>query len=200
MKKLLLSAGSRQPIQYIKAFQRLGAECILEEAQEAEAAGLVLCGGGDPDPALFGEENRGSYGIDRERDQRELMLIHTYLKAGKPILGICRGAQLLNIAFGGSLIQHLDTAQLHIAAGGECFHELRCGGLLKELYGRKLLANSSHHQGFGRIGRGLRPIAEAPDGIIEGFIHQKLPVLGVQFHPERMEKGNLLLEAFLKRC
>ena len=74
------------------------------------------------------------------------------------------------------------------------------GGTLKRLYGTRLQANSSHHQAVDRVGRGLRVVALSPDGVVEGLEHQSLPVLGVQFHPERMEKGLPIFELFLKRC
>lgn len=202
MKKILLTSGGKVPMGYLKALQELGAEAVAAEAgtDPAEFDGLLLCGGGDPDPALFGEKNQGSYGISRERDQLELSCVHSFLKAEKPILGICRGNQMLNVAFGGTLVQHLPTANEHIAPGQDLFHEIRTDGLLKKLYGRKATVNSSHHQGIGKVGRGLRVIAVAPDGVVEGVVHERLPVLGVQFHPERMENGLPVFESFLKLC
>lgn len=201
MKKILLTAEV-PPVRYLRALQRLGASGTVATAETDPAAfdGLLLCGGGDPDPALFGEKNQGSYAISRERDRLELSCVHSFLQAQKPILGICRGNQLLNIAFGGSLIQHLPTAENHIAPGAECFHEIRTEGFLKRIYGPRALVNSSHHQGLGRIGRGLRVVAAAPDGVAEGLEHERLPVFGVQFHPERMESGLPVLESFLKLC
>lgn len=202
MKKILLTTSDGQPVRYIRALQSLGAEPTVAtgETEPDGFDGLVLCGGGDPDPALFGEKNRGSYGISRERDQLELTLIHHFLKAEKPILGICRGNQMLNVAFGGSLVQHLPTANHHIAPGQDLFHEIRTDGLLKKLYGRKMRTNSSHHQGIGRVGRGLKVLAVAQDGVVEALTHERLPVLGVQFHPERMENGLPIFDVFLKHC
>ncbi len=201
MKRILMTAEG-VPTHYFNALNACGAEGILASAETDPAGfdGLLLCGGGDPEPALFGEKNQGSYSISRERDQLELSCIHTFLKAGKPILGICRGNQILNVAFGGTLIQHLPTANNHIAAGRDQYHLIYTEGLLKKLYGRKVTVNSSHHQGLGRLGRGLRAIATAPDGVVEAIAHEQLPVLGVQFHPERMERGLLLFEYFLKLC
>lgn len=202
MKKILLTAGGKVPVHYLRALKELGAEGTQATADTPleKFDGLMLCGGGDPDPALFGEKNRGSYGISMERDQLELGCIHHFLKAEKPILGICRGNQILNIAFGGTLIQHLPTANQHIAPGEDLYHEILTDGLLKKLYGRKMRVNSSHHQGIGRVGRGLRVLAVAPDGVVEALTHERLPVLGVQFHPERMENGLPILDVFLKHC
>ncbi len=202
MKRILLTTSVSPPSHYIRALKALGAEPWVAAADtDLEAFdGLILCGGGDPEPALFGQKNQGSYGISRERDQLELSCIHHFLKAKKPILGICRGNQMLNIAFGGSLIQHLPNAENHIAPGTDVFHDIRTDGLLKKLYGRKLRTNSSHHQGIGRVGRGLQVLGVAPDGVVEALGHEYLPVLGVQFHPERMENGLPIFELFLKNC
>lgn len=202
MKRILLLAGKQLPANYIRVLQALGAEPQVAQG-EWEAAGfdgLVLCGGGDPDPFLYGQANRGSYGIEPMRDRLELSCVHSFLKAQKPILGICRGMQLLNVAFGGSLTQHLPSAQIHQGVGEELWHDLRTDGYLRKLYGRKFSANSSHHQGVDRLGRGLVPAAWAPDGLIEAFWHERAAVLGVQFHPERMENGNRLLGLFLEMC
>ena len=202
MKRILLTAGSKLPATYIAALQKLGAETVVAEgaADAADFDGLVLCGGGDPEPALYGQKNQGSYGIDPLRDRLELSCIHSFLKREKPILGICRGMQLLNVAFGGSLHQHLTNAQLHLAPGEEVSHPLQTDGFIKKLYGRRLMVNSSHHQGIDRLGRGLIPAAWAEDGLVEAFLHQRLPLIGLQFHPERMEEGAKLLELFLQTC
>ena len=202
MKRILLLAGKKLPVTYIKVLQDLGASPQVAEGEITADGfdGLVLCGGGDPDPMLYGQANRGSYGIEPMRDRQELACIHSFLKAQKPILGICRGMQILNIAFGGTLTQHLPTAQLHQGVGEEVWHDLRTEGYLRKLYGRKFSANSSHHQGIDRLGRGLRPAAWAPDGVVEAFWHERTAVLGVQFHPERMENGEKIVDLFLKSC
>lgn len=199
MKKILLTAGENMPTNYIRAIQKLGAEPIIasEHTDPTEFDGLLLCGGGDPDPTLFGEKNQGSYGISTERDQTELTCIHAFLTAEKPILGICRGNQILNVAFGGTLIQHLPTANNHIAPGQDLYHTIHTDGLLRRFYGRKMQVNSSHHQGIGKLGRGLEVMAVATDGVIEAVVHRRLPVVGVQFHPERMENGLPLIKAVL---
>ena len=199
MKKILLSAGIKEPVRYMAAVRNAGGEAMKWKEGMSPAAfdGLILCGGGDPEPALFGQENQGSYGMDRQRDRQDLWLIHQFLRDQKPILGICRGHQILNVAFGGSLIQHLPTVQDHMGSGEDLWHELRTDGFLKRLYGRRLTVNSCHHQGLDRLGRGFSPVAFAADGVVEAIQHEKLPLFGVQFHPERMEGGSRLFEWFL---
>lgn len=157
---------------------------------DMSCAGLLLCGGGDPEPGLFGQENQGSEPPDRERDRAELALIAAFLSAGKPILGICRGMQMLNIALGGSLIQDLSpqARPFHGGAGHDLVHPLRTveGSLICRLYGPRLQVNSTHHQAVDRLGEGLTGTAWSESGFAEALEHQSLPILGVQFHPERM--------------
>ena len=157
---------------------------------DLSCAGLLLCGGGDADPALYGAENRGSQPPDPRRDRAELALIDAFLSAGKPVLGICRGFQMLNIALGGTLIQDLppELAPFHHGEEGDRIHPVRTapGRFLGRLYGPVLAVNSSHHQAAARLGEGLIPCAWSEGGVAEAAEHVSLPVLGVQFHPERM--------------
>ena len=108
-------------------------------APDLRCDGLVLCGGGDLESTLYGQENRGSHPPDRERDRAEMALFRAFYGAGRPILGICRGMQLINVALGGDLIQDLPPAQraLHTAPDGDLVHTVRArpGRLLHNLYG-----------------------------------------------------------------
>lgn len=198
--KILLTA-LKPPTNYINALTALGAECTIADLQSNadEFDGLLLCGGGDVDPALYHQPLNGSQEISPERDALELHFIQEFLAAGKPILGICRGLQILNVAFGGSLIQHLPTAEQHRAEEGDLIHPIKAEGLLKELYGAHPTVNSFHHQAVERLGRGFRAIAFAEDGTVEAIQHQSLPILGVQFHPERMQNGTPIFEWFLSQ-
>lgn len=157
---------------------------------DLSCAGLLLCGGGDPEPCLFGQEDQNSDPPDRERDRAELELIAAFLPAGKPILGICRGMQMLNIALGGTLIQDLpaDVLPFHGRAGKDLVHPLRAaqGSLIHRLYGPRLQVNSTHHQAVDRLGQGFAATAWSESGFAEVIEHQDRPVLGIQFHPERM--------------
>ena len=165
------------------------------EAYAALADGILFTGSGsDISPALFGQENRGSLGCDRELDEMELKLFDAFLKAGKPILGICRGQQLINVALGGTLIQDIPT-QRHDALAHRnddethtAFHRVHTlsGSCMEALFGPELLTNSYHHQAVDTLGRGLIATAKTEDGIIEAIAHESLPILATQFHPERM--------------
>jgi len=152
--------------------------------------GLLLAGGGDPDPSLFGQADQGSHPPDPARDRAELALVHAFLQAGKPILGICRGMQIINVALGGTLIQDLPPASrpFHGGADHDLIHPLRSleGSLLYRLYGPVFSVNSAHHQAVDQLGSGLFAMAWSESGFAEGMEHRDLPILGVQFHPERL--------------
>ncbi len=150
--------------------------------------GLVLPGGGDSDPRLYGRSDLGCRGIDVGRDLCELELVRRFCANSRPVLGICRGHQLLNFAFGGDLIQDLAARNAaHTAPSGDLLHpiSIRRGSFLAALYGRRAIVTSAHHQAAGLPGRDLRFAAYARDGTPEALEHRFLPLWGVQFHPER---------------
>ena len=156
--------------------------------------GLILCGGGDIDPIHFDQANCGSQNIDPERDAAELALVWAYLSAGKPILGICRGCQVVNVAMGGSLIQDLpDNLRPFHTSGGEegLIHPVRAaeGSFFAQTYGPHFMVNSYHHQAVSALGEGLYPTVWSEGGVVEAMEHEQLPVLCVQFHTERMAFG-----------
>ena len=151
-------------------------------------AGLLLCGGGDSDPALYGQENLFCRNVDLDRDLRELALVRRFAAAGRPILGICRGCQLLNFAFGGDLCQDLPTAARHRDRGAaDGIHATRIapGAFLAALYGPSARVTTAHHQAVGRLAPGFRAIQWAADGVVEAIVHETRPIIGLQWHPER---------------
>ena len=146
----------------------------------ARCDGLLLAGGGDLHPALFGQPVQSSrLSVDRVRDAEEQALFDAFYRRRKPILGICRGAQAVNVFLGGTL--HQD-----IAAHDACCHPVRCTDALAALVGAAPTVNSYHHQAVDRPAPVLMPVARAADGTVEALLHRSAPVLGVQWHPERM--------------
>ncbi|HEX3539600.1 MAG TPA: gamma-glutamyl-gamma-aminobutyrate hydrolase family protein [Acidimicrobiales bacterium] len=154
--------------------------------------GLVLTGGGDVAPWRYGQKPAPEvYDIDTARDDWEAALIEA---AGHevPILGVCRGAQLLNVVAGGTLIQHLETDVNHRQREHqeEVVHpvEVAAGSRLAEiLESRRIGVNSVHHQAIDRVGSGLRAVAWAPDGTIEAVEGSEgAPFVAVQWHPEAL--------------
>lgn len=176
--------------------------------------GLLLQGGADVSPRAYGEEPlKPEWSGDPVRDAYELELVHEFMEAGKPILGICRGMQLINVALGGSLYQDLPTQcpESHGHESGEYdrnVHEVTFSaeGKMKDWFkvtGGKVA--SIHHQAVNRLGKDVVVEATAPDGVVEAIRwNGRSFVCGVQWHPEFHHLGgeemldcNPLLEAFL---
>ncbi len=198
---------------YKDAIEKLGgiAHCGFCPEPDLACDGLILCGGGDIHPKYYGEEINGSREIDISRDEAEFKLMEAFVSTGKPILGICRGHQVLNVYFGGSIYQHLDTADSHFSANGDLAHSVfaASSSILTALYWNSFSVNSSHHQGIAKLGEGLRITAESDDGVVEAVEHTVYPIWGVQWHPERMcfdrtrpdtHDGSKLLSFFLALC
>lgn len=185
--------------EYPKVLQKAGALPVQLNRNTDPVAimqrldGLVMTGGADPDPALYGEDPHPELGaIERGRDDWELALIRAALDARIPMLCVCRGAQLLNIALGGTLVQHLDEAPTHAlwdVPRIERCHTVRvtAGSRAEEIYGGDIPTNSLHHQAVGRPGEGVIVTGTAEDGVVEAFELVGRPeVFAVQWHPEML--------------
>lgn len=175
---------------YLAALAACGLEPVLsmDLSLAADCQGLLLPGGADVDPRRYGQENRGSEGIDPARDEDELLLARRFLEKRKPILGICRGCQVLNIALGGTLYQ--DISGHSRVEGQDRVHAVQvCHAVFRACYGERFVSNSAHHQAIDQLGEGLSVLCRAEDGTIEGIVDESGTVLGVQFHPERMAFG-----------
>jgi putative glutamine amidotransferase len=163
--------------------------------------GLVVTGGQDVHPSRWGGEALADPDVDprwahdahdAERDSYEAALIGAALEADIPILGVCRGHQLLNIVMGGTLIEHLDQgpivhATAHVApSAGDPAHvvEFVEGSWAHSVYGPHRVVNSWHHQAVDRLGRGIAVTGRTSDGVIECIALEDRPVVGVQWHPE----------------
>lgn len=160
--------------------------------------GLILPGGGDITPAFFGERNTGSVNIDTELDILQFQAMDYAIRSSMPVLGICKGMQIINVALGGTIVQNLPTSDIHRYINGDQYHitEILEGSCLHALYGPTATVNSAHHQALAVLGDNLQPIQWCPtDGCIETVIHKKLPVLGVQWHPERLDTTKTTLSA-----
>ncbi|MCD8327357.1 MAG: gamma-glutamyl-gamma-aminobutyrate hydrolase family protein [Lachnospiraceae bacterium] len=142
------------------------------------------------DPAFYGQKNQSCRNINRELDLAQLQALDTFVRLKKPVLGICRGHQLINVYFGGTLIQDLPNADYHQAhEGRDSHHPVRIlpdTPLSDFLGAREMVVNSAHHQALDRMAESLKVCAYSEDGVIEAFCHKELPILGLQWHPERM--------------
>src|SRR5829696_5350704 len=192
---------------YVRALARSGAIPVvlpplpleLIPGLLAPLAGVCLSGGPDIDPAAYGAERSPDLGpVEPDLDAFELAVARHADAAGLPVLGICRGAQALNVARGGSLHQHLpafaDGSVDHrqSAPGWAVTHDVRVepGSRLARVLGAEALSvNSFHHQAVDRLGAGLRAVAWAPDGTVEGIEAEgERLVLGVQWHAETLDE------------
>lgn len=191
---ILISVGKyANPENYVRAVERAGGTAHAAYLPEFDLRydGLILAGGGDMEPFLYGQENHLSNSIDMDRDRAELALLDAFAAAGKPVLGICRGHQVVNVWAGGDLIQDLGRQnEIHRHVESDQVHTVcaRCG-LLKNLYGECFATNSAHHQAVGSVGAGLTVTACSADGVIEALEHETLPIFTFQFHPERMNSA-----------
>jgi putative glutamine amidotransferase len=188
--KILLSTGASCQ-NYIDALEGVGALAVAKYLPEIDTDydGLILCGGGDIDPKYYNEDVCGSYSIDPKRDEVEFALLKAFIDCGKPVLGICRGCQLINVFFGGSLYQHLPESGMHQSREGvDSVHNVTAteGSILSDLYGAEFAVNSSHHQAVKELGKDLRGTACWNGQYIEAIEHTSLPIVAVQWHPERM--------------
>ena len=192
MKHIAIAGTPKGAENFIAALTHLGAagSPVLEEQDLRRYDGLILPGGADIDPALFGEENRGSRTIERDRDLRQLEILDAFVKFGKPVLGVCKGHQLLNVYLGGKICQHIPEFAVHqwSEETGDQAHMSRClpDSFLAGLYGLEFPVNSAHHQAVLVPAAGFRFIQWAPDGVPEAMVHDTLPLTGLQWHPERM--------------
>lgn len=165
---------------------------LCEEEPEAAASlydALLLTGGGDLEPSLFGETMlNDTVNVDSIRDAFELPLVRAFIAAGKPVMGICRGAQVINVALGGTLYQDLREQLGFVHSDSRLRHFVNAeeGSVLHCLFGARFRVNSTHHQAVRDLGSGLHVTARSPEGIIEAFEHESLPILATQFHPERL--------------
>jgi putative glutamine amidotransferase len=202
------------PWGYIAAVQRAGGLAVLlppDEVLEAEPDdvldlldGLILAGGADIDPSAYGAEPHAeTHGTVPERDSFEIALARRAIECDLPLLGVCRGMQLMNVAQGGTLLQHLPEAYGHhehrraIGTFDGADHDVRLepGSLAARAAGETLHGTKSHHhQGIDRLGEGLRVTGwSVMDELPEAFeIPENRFALGVQWHPEADERSNLI--------
>lgn len=216
-------APCRQMADYVESIRRAGAEVVeltVTDAPESvveRVDGLLLTGGGDIDPALYGATTHASFAAaEPGRDAFEIALVRAALAADLPVLAICRGMQVLSVAFGGDLVQDIPTevnGALHHDVREPRYaiaHEVwvsptsRLAALMKDDLedGESCQVNSRHHQAVRHVGDGLEVTATAPDGVIEAVERPTARFcLGVQWHPEnfwRTGEFRPLFEGFVE--
>lgn len=193
----------------------LAVDAVRASDYASVAQGLVLTGGKDVSPALYGQSTiHPATRTDPLRDEMELALLRAFIEAGKPVLGICRGFQLINVHYGGSLFQHLpDLTEQNHEGGAMHKIEIVTDSALGSMFGSQAYVNSYHHQGVKTLGNQLRATAftnlKNDHLLIEALEHEIHNVLAVQWHPERMAGINAkkeladmlpLFSWFVKSC
>lgn len=190
---------------YMESVLRAGGEpvVVLPQHLTADVArelmarfdALLLMGGPDVDPQLYGQQPHASvYGVDRFQDDFEIELLKAALVCGKPVLAVCRGIQLVNVALGGTLLQHIDESTdvqhrpTNFPAGAEfAIHDIDIheGSKVHQALGTTRVSGASfHHQALDVLGEGLTAVGWSPDGFVEAVEHNEHWLLGVQWHPE----------------
>jgi putative glutamine amidotransferase len=197
------------PAAYVRAVEAAGGRALLvppstdgiEETLD-RLDGLLFSGGSDLGPELYGQEaHPETNDIVPERDRAELALLRTALERDLPVLAVCRGSQVLNVALGGDLVQHLpevvgDEKHKH-TPGSFADHDVDvvAGSRIQRILGDRAPVKSHHHQGYGRLGEGLHEAARAEDGTVEAVEDpSRRFTVGVLWHPEAGEDFALFEE------
>jgi putative glutamine amidotransferase len=195
------------PELYLDALTTAGATTVIlpvhaepDERLFSLFDGFLLTGGGDVDPGRYtGEAHERVYGVDDRRDAYEISLVGYAVDNDVPLLAICRGIQILNVALGGTLVvdiasqipgslKHVD---LEHWTGTAHTVNIAAGSVVSKLVGEELGVNSMHHQGVATPGSGLVPVAWAPDGMVEAIeLPDKRFIVGLQWHPECLGAGH----------
>jgi putative glutamine amidotransferase len=203
--------GSQYYKTYIRAVEAAGAEAVeLPPGTRALPGvdGLLLPGGWDVDPALYGEQPDAKVGdIDHELDETELDMFRQARQREIPVLGICRGQQVINVAMGGSLVQHLEDHDVRALGRSHLAHSIKVEAeseLGRAVGGGGIRVNSLHHQAVRTLAPGLRPTARGEDGTVEGLESDDGLIVAVQCHPEELTAdapwARTLFERFVARA
>lgn len=206
---------------FVNAILKAGGVPILSAHGDADtyariADGVMFTGGSDINPVHYGEKpyKEGLSYID-ERDEMEIAICKSFYELKKPMLGVCRGIQTINVALGGTLVQDIPTMVELSAHKQSLFpdksaHYVRSteGSAMRKLFGEEFIVNTHHHQSVRDCAPGFRVTAVTDEGVIEAIEHESLPIIGTQWHPERMigeenfEMENMmpLFEYFVELC
>lgn len=199
---------------YVTYFEKLGikllpipnsATDIRHYFKEFPVSGVILSGGNDVDASLYGEKNLEGSSVSKNRDFTEKRMLELAIEKKLPVLGICRGMQFINVFFDGKLInikEKIETNNEHVVAS----HKI---SIIEpeaiKILGKTVDVNSYHNQGLrvNELSPKLKVFAQTSNGIIEGIYHPSLPIVGIQWHPERKspeeEFNKKIIQAFIEK-
>ncbi len=183
-----------------KRLLRCGAVYTLvtnKKADISEYDGLLIPGGGDINPRRYGAKNTASEDISNAKDRLQIYWVKQFMAAEKPILGVCRGSQIINVTLGGTLKQDISGHSgeyLNITFSKKSW--------LRKIYGASAETKHYHHQICKKMGKDLIVTSRSTEGYVEGFQHKTLPIYGVQWHPDHMSPafGDKVYREFLRIC
>ena len=213
--KIGITVHPKRGLEYFEPYRRAviaaGAETVdLVPGTKTLPAvdGLLLPGGWDVDPSFYGEKRDDKVQeVDPELDQTELSLFQQAREREIPVLGICRGQQVINVAMGGTLVQHLEGHEVRALGRSHLAHVIEVdpsSELGRAAGGPKVRVNSLHHQAIKRLGEGLQQSARGEDGTVEGVETDDGLIVAVQCHPEEltvdMPWARVLFERFVARA
>ncbi len=202
-------------IEYILALRNCGAEVkfVKNVAEALPCDGILFTGGSDITPSFYGEEISEKCGkTNLKRDKIEKGIFHAFYKTDKPIFGICRGMQFINVCLGGSVYQDITDKQTEIHKDNHKlfnnYHGLKISksSLLYDVFKKdEITVNSTHHQAVKTLGKNIKAVAESHDGFVEAYESIEHPFcVGVQWHPEHVfrkdEMQKKLIETFVEKC
>ena len=193
MLKILIAGHPEQTLNYQNLLLVLGMLPVVKNEYHSICPtssfdALLLPGGGDIHPSFFHAANEGSENIDSKLDLVQYLYLRDFVKEKKPVFGICKGMQMINVFFGGTILQDMpsESKKLHMQSKNhsDSYHSI-FSAIPNISYPSKIV-NSAHHQCIEKLGENLCVSHIAEDGVIEGIYHDSLPIIGLQWHPERL--------------
>lgn len=200
--RLLMVDNSKENERVVKEFRKAGVRVTtvysLRKVDPDKYDGLIIPGGHNIDPRMYGaKRSKYTYGTNLKKDKLQVKAVKRFAEAGKPILGLCRGCQLINVAFGGTINQHIRWHK-----GYRKVRNVK-GYWMYSMYGARKNTYHFHHQCVKKLGKGLAATSyDVGSGHIESIQHESLPVYGIQWHPDcdTKKQGNKIFRKFRKIC